>query len=54
MPYGSRKPALLDEHLAAEWKRAIRTQSQLSLLMIDADDFRRYNDSMATWRGMRC
>lgn len=34
-----------DEYLAAEWKRAVRTQSPLSLLMIDADHFKRYNET---------
>ncbi|MER9731546.1 diguanylate cyclase [Mesorhizobium sp. M0217] len=34
-----------DEYLAAEWKRAFRTQSPLSVLMIDADNFKRYNDA---------
>jgi two-component system chemotaxis family response regulator WspR len=34
-----------DEYLAAEWKRAMRTQEPLSLLMIDVDYFKDYNDS---------
>ena len=34
-----------DEYLAAEWARSIRTQSILSLLMIDVDNFKRYNDA---------
>lgn len=34
-----------DEHLAAEWKRAMRTREPLSLLMIDVDHFKDYNDS---------
>ncbi|MQR01205.1 GGDEF domain-containing response regulator [Glaciimonas soli] len=34
-----------DEYLGIEWKRAIRDQSELSFLMIDIDDFKRYNDA---------
>ena len=35
----------VDEFIAAEWKRALREQSMLAVLMIDVDDFKRYNDS---------
>jgi two-component system chemotaxis family response regulator WspR len=35
----------LDERISEEWKRAIRRQNCLSLLMIDVDDFKKYNDS---------
>jgi two-component system chemotaxis family response regulator WspR len=34
-----------DEFTDIEWKRAIREQSGLSALMIDVDDFKRYNDT---------
>ncbi|GAC1316083.1 MAG: PleD family two-component system response regulator [Collimonas sp.] len=34
-----------DEYFSAEWKRAEREQSSLSLLMIDVDDFKLYNDT---------
>ncbi|WP_449254590.1 diguanylate cyclase [Bosea sp. (in: a-proteobacteria)] len=34
-----------DEYLAAEWKRGVRTGTPLSLLMIDVDHFKRYNDA---------
>ncbi len=33
-----------DETLEAEWKRAFRLQKPLSLLMIDIDHFKEYND----------
>ena len=33
-----------DEYLELEWRRAMRDQSQLSLLMIDVDYFKAYND----------
>jgi two-component system, chemotaxis family, response regulator WspR len=35
----------LDEFLTTEWKRALREQTALSVLMIDVDDFKRYNDT---------
>ncbi|RQZ18649.1 diguanylate cyclase [Burkholderia sp. Bp9031] len=35
----------LDEYLAAEWRRATRERSELSLLMIDVDNFKLYNDT---------
>jgi two-component system chemotaxis family response regulator WspR len=34
-----------DEYLELEWRRAMRDQSQLSLLMIDVDYFKAFNDS---------
>jgi diguanylate cyclase (GGDEF)-like protein len=33
-----------DDTLAAEWQRALRQQLPLSLLMVDVDHFKRYND----------
>src|SRR5690606_14990712 len=33
-----------DEYLEIEWSRALRDQSELSLLMIDVDYFKAYND----------
>jgi two-component system chemotaxis family response regulator WspR len=34
-----------DEFAAIEWKRAIREHADFGLLMIDVDDFKRYNDT---------
>jgi two-component system chemotaxis family response regulator WspR len=39
-----------DEYLELEWRRSLRDQTQLSLLMIDVDYFKSYNDSLATWK----
>lgn len=35
----------LDEYLATEWKRGLREQTALSVVMIDVDEFKRYNDT---------
>lgn len=43
-----------DECLTAEWRRGIRDRSPLSLLMIDADHFKMYNDSYGHVRGDSC
>ncbi|MEN0107289.1 MAG: PleD family two-component system response regulator [Pseudomonas sp.] len=40
-----------DEFLEMEWRRAMREQSQLSLLMIDVDYFKAYNDSFGHLKG---
>jgi two-component system chemotaxis family response regulator WspR len=34
-----------DEYIQEEWSRALRDQSALSVLMIDIDDFKQYNDT---------
>ncbi|WP_166360037.1 response regulator [Pseudomonas akapageensis] len=34
-----------DEYMELEWRRAMREQAQLSLLMIDVDYFKSYNDN---------
>ncbi|MDB5980639.1 MAG: diguanylate cyclase response regulator [Pseudomonas sp.] len=40
-----------DEYLELEWRRAIRDQLQISLLMIDVDYFKSYNDSFGHLEG---
>ncbi|MDB6144791.1 MAG: response regulator/GGDEF protein [Pseudomonas sp.] len=40
-----------DEYLELEWRRAIRDQLQISLLMIDVDFFKAYNDSFGHLEG---
>ncbi|WP_324290736.1 diguanylate cyclase [Ancylobacter sp. SL191] len=34
-----------DEYMLAEWRRALRIHAPIALLMIDVDNFKRYNDS---------
>ncbi|MDM8194657.1 PleD family two-component system response regulator [Pseudomonas koreensis] len=40
-----------DEYLELEWRRSLRDQTQLSLLMIDVDYFKSYNDSFGHVEG---
>ena len=35
----------LNEYLESQWRLAVREQSEFSLLMIDVDNFKRYNDT---------
>ncbi|WP_109480556.1 diguanylate cyclase [Paraburkholderia sp. C35] len=35
----------LDEYLNAEWRRGMRAQTEVSMLMIDVDNFKPYNDT---------
>lgn len=43
-----------DETLPQEWKRSIRNKSPVSLLMIDVDYFKQYNDSFGHLSGDDC
>jgi diguanylate cyclase (GGDEF)-like protein len=40
-----------EKHMAAEWKRAQREQTPISLLMIDVDRFKNYNDTYGHQQG---
>ena len=40
-----------DEYMELEWRRSLREQNQLSLLMIDVDYFKAYNDSFGHLEG---
>lgn len=44
----------LDERLSQEWRRAARHQQPLSLLMIDVDHFKAYNDYYGHTQGDAC
>lgn len=35
----------LDAYMDSEWRRAIREQTDFSVLMVDVDDFKLYNDN---------
>lgn len=43
-----------DQYLAIEWRRSMRDRQPLSLLMLDADKFKAYNDTYGHQRGDNC
>lgn len=43
-----------DQHLEQEWRRALRSREPISLLMIDVDHFKRYNDFYGHVGGDNC
>ncbi len=43
-----------DEHLTIEWGRALRDGTELSLLILDVDFFKQYNDSCGHQAGDEC
>ena len=43
-----------DSHLEVEWKRGIREQQPLTLMLIDIDFFKAYNDHYGHLEGDRC
>ena len=43
-----------DQYLATEWRRSMRDRQPLSLLMLDVDEFKIYNDTYGHQRGDSC
>jgi diguanylate cyclase (GGDEF)-like protein len=43
-----------EEELTMEWRRSTRTKSPLSLLMVDVDGFKAYNDALGHQEGDDC
>jgi len=43
-----------DDQLVVEWRRAVRERQSVSLLMIDVDHFKHYNDTYGHQAGDRC
>lgn len=45
---------LFDQTIEREWRRAIRNSSEISLIMIDIDYFKKYNDTYGHIEGDNC
>ncbi len=45
---------MFDEKLVKEWDHALRGGTMLSLVLLDVDDFKRYNDGYGHSRGDKC
>lgn len=43
-----------DQRLDDEWRRALRQETRLSLLLVDVDFFKQYNDAFGHQRGDEC
>ena len=44
----------MDQHLTSEWAQAVRDKSDLSLLMLDVDFFKQFNDFYGHAKGDDC
>ena len=51
---GLRNRRAFDEHLARVWQQSLRDRSALSILLIDLDHFKRYNDHYGHQAGDAC
>lgn len=45
---------MFDSYMRKEWRRAMREQTNLSLIMLDVDFFKGYNDAYGHQQGDRC
>jgi diguanylate cyclase (GGDEF)-like protein/PAS domain S-box-containing protein len=43
-----------DDRIRSEWRRAVRSRAPLSLLLVDIDHFKQFNDSLGHLRGDQC